>query len=91
MGHSEHVQCDGPGGRVSSSSIQSDESFPPLPPVSAQVDPGNLLLAVCVGDDGEHTIRAERAAQKPRGGPERGQLCAASPALARGQPGCAAA
>nr|XP_055186961.1 lysosomal amino acid transporter 1 homolog isoform X2 [Nyctereutes procyonoides] len=56
-----------------------------------EVDAGRLLLAVRPGDAGEHAVRAERAAQEPRGGPERGQLPAAPPALARGQPGRAAA
>ncbi|XP_011935778.1 PREDICTED: lysosomal amino acid transporter 1 homolog isoform X3 [Cercocebus atys] len=59
-----------------------------LPP---EVHPGDLLLAVRAGDAGEHAVWAERAAQKPRGGPERGQLPAAPPALACGQPGRAAA
>uniref|UniRef100_A0A8D1YXV9 Solute carrier family 66 member 1 n=1 Tax=Sus scrofa TaxID=9823 RepID=A0A8D1YXV9_PIG len=64
---------------------------PPSPPVPAEIHPGDLLLAVRLGDAGEHAVRAERAAQKPRGGPERGQLPAAPPALARGQPGRPAA
>ncbi|XP_077007172.1 lysosomal amino acid transporter 1 homolog isoform X2 [Tamandua tetradactyla] len=59
--------------------------------LSAEVDPRRLLLAVRAGDAGEPAVRAERAVQKPRGGPERGQLPAAPPALARGQPGHAAA
>ena len=64
---------------------------PPSPPVPAEIHPGDLLLAVRLGDAGEHAVWAERAAQKPRGGPERGQLPAAPPALARGQPGRPAA
>ncbi|XP_078186709.1 lysosomal amino acid transporter 1 homolog isoform X1 [Callithrix jacchus] len=59
-----------------------------LPP---EVHPGDLLLTLRAGDAGEHAVRAERAAQKPGGGPERGQLPAAPPALACGQPGCTAA
>ncbi|XP_037586237.1 lysosomal amino acid transporter 1 homolog isoform X2 [Cebus imitator] len=59
-----------------------------LPP---EVHPGDLLLTVCAGDAGEHAVRAECAAQKPGGGPEQGQLPAAPPALACGQPGCTAA
>ncbi|XP_022407685.1 lysosomal amino acid transporter 1 homolog isoform X3 [Delphinapterus leucas] len=57
----------------------------------AEVDTGDLLLAVRLGDAGEHAVWAKRAAQKPRSRPERGQLCAAPPALARGQPGRPAA
>ncbi|XP_024605729.1 lysosomal amino acid transporter 1 homolog isoform X2 [Neophocaena asiaeorientalis asiaeorientalis] len=57
----------------------------------AEVDTGDLLLAVRLGDAGEHAVWAKRAAQKPRSRPGRGQLCAAPPALARGQPGRPAA
>nr|XP_040143937.1 lysosomal amino acid transporter 1 homolog isoform X2 [Ictidomys tridecemlineatus] len=68
--------------------IRTNPSWPPVP---AEVNPGHLLLAVRAGDAGEHAVWTECAAQKPRGGPERGQLPAAPLALARGQPGRAAA
>ncbi|XP_048672175.1 lysosomal amino acid transporter 1 homolog isoform X2 [Marmota marmota marmota] len=68
--------------------IRTNPSWPPVP---AEVNPGHLLLAVRAGDAGEHAVWTECAAQKPRGRPERGQLPAAPPALAHGQPGRAAA
>lgn len=79
-------------GRGSVAGAPSQASCPcPPPPVPEEVHAGRLLLAVRLGDAGEHAVRAERAAQKPGGGRERGQLPAAPPALARGQPGRAAA
>nr|XP_058939732.1 lysosomal amino acid transporter 1 homolog isoform X2 [Kogia breviceps] len=77
--------------------LRVQHAVPALPAASdphqfpAEVDTGDLLLAVRLGDAGEHAVWAERAAQKPRGRPGRGQLCAAPPALARGQPGRPAA
>ncbi|XP_010800844.1 lysosomal amino acid transporter 1 homolog isoform X2 [Bos taurus] len=77
--------------------LRVQRAVPVLPAASdphqlpAEVDPGDLVLAVRLGDAGEHAVWTERAAQKPRGGPERRQLRAAPPALARGQPGRPAA
>ncbi|KAB0363726.1 hypothetical protein FD754_007882 [Muntiacus muntjak] len=77
--------------------LRVQRAVPVLPAASdphqlpAEVNPGDLVLTVRLGDAGEYTVWTECAAKKPRGGPERGQLCATPPALACGQSGRPAA